>query len=654
MASTQEPVIFQHLRNLAAAQGSSQQSDRQLLQQFIANRDEAAFALLVQRHGAMVLAISRSVLRHHQDAEDVFQAAFLVLARKANTIQKQDALGSWLHGVAYRLALKVKVQGARRRDREQAASDPSSTCANDDLALLELRAILHEEVHRLAEKYRASLLLCYWEGKTRDEAAEQLGMSSGAFKKCLERARSLLGSRLIRRGLAPSSAFLATLFTENGAQAILPRGLTKTTAQASAAFATGNTAVGSAAAVALAEGVIYTMKLTKWTMTLLALLLLSGVGTGLGLGAYHLLEGEPGESRGNAVGGTNLQTVGARAKESVGEKTDKERIVGVWHILKLQGNGEDLLPVNLLPLGRITFAKDGKFTMSVIDDLKKGNYSLVGSGKVDLDLAMGKSDVALGIYAFDGNDRLNICVSNERKDRPTEFKADKGTGNIVFSLSRCKPGEEKPSPEEIAKNKPVIDKLKGGAAIEVSANNLRQIALAMHNFHDQSRSFPTHAIYSKDGKTPLLSWRVAILPYIEQSKLYEEFKLDEPWDSAHNKKLIPRMPKLYAMPGVKDGETYYQVVTGPGTLFDGSKKMKLNDITDGASNTFLVVEAKTSVTWSRPDDLQLPKNKETRLPVGGIFSEGFNVSLCDGSVQFLPHTTPADKLRALVTPAAGD
>ena len=194
-------------------------------------------------------------------------------------------------------------------------------------------------------------------------------------------------------------------------------------------------------------------------------------------------------------------------------------------------------------------------------------------------------------------------------------------------------------------------------AREHSANNLKEIGLAMHNIHGQTKSLPARAIYSKDGKTQLLSWRVTILPHIGHMKLYEEFKLDEPWDSAHNKKLIPKMPKLYTMAvatDAKEGETFYQVVFGPGTLFDGSKKMRFQDVKDGTSNTLLVVEAKSPVVWTRPDDLQLPKDKATRLPVGGLFKDGFNALLCDASVRFVPSDVPVATFRALITPAARD
>jgi prepilin-type processing-associated H-X9-DG protein len=197
-------------------------------------------------------------------------------------------------------------------------------------------------------------------------------------------------------------------------------------------------------------------------------------------------------------------------------------------------------------------------------------------------------------------------------------------------------------------------------ARDQSVKNLRMIVIAMHNYHDTYKRLPFHAIYDKDGKTPLLSWRVAILPFIEEGPLYNEFKLDEPWDSRHNRQLINKMPKIYASV-VKDpkgekgeGVTHYQVFTGPDTVFDGAKKMGVANITDGLSNTFMVVEAKEPVLWTRPSDLEFPKEKD-RLPgLGGLFKEGFHVAFCDGSVRFLSHDNPVATLRALVTPRGGE
>ncbi len=644
MEQTQGAMVLRHIRQLVASQSHGQQSDLQLLQRFIADREEAAFTTLVRRHGPMVLGVSRGVLHHQQDAEDVFQATFLVLARKADTIRKHEAVSSWLHGVAYRLALKAKTRTDRRRRREEPTRDAEASPA-DDLTMRELRTILHEELHRLPEKYRASLLLCYWEGKTRDEAAERLGVTAGAFKKYLARARELLGSRLARRGLAPSAALFATLFAESGAHAAISSVTTLSTARAAVAFAMGNGAStgASGAAAVLAEGVLRTMTITKYVKLLLSLLLVSGLGAGASLATYAAF--------------TEQQTeLGIAAPifqhAPPGERSDKDRIVGTWRFAKAVANGQDL-PVEFTTVARMTFTKDGKLVMKVLDQAKEGAYKLVGAGKIDMSPNSDK-DLGPAIFKFDGDDRLTVCASNQgtNKPRPTEFAAEKGSGLVLFVLQRAKPGDDKLTPEQ----KGAIDKVREAANRAISVNNLKQIGLAFHNYHDQGKAFPAHAIYSKDGKTPLLSWRVAILPYIEQDGLYKQFKLDEPWDSDHNKKLIARMPAIYELPGAKKepGMTYYQVITGDGTLFVGTKQMTLADITDGTSNTLLATEGKVPVTWTRPDDLQMPKDKDKVPAIGGHFQNGTNVLMCDGAVRFVPRTIAPAKLRALITPSGGE
>src|ERR1017187_6398699 len=154
MPISQESNLMRHLRKLVSTHGPAQQSDRQLLQRFLAEADEAAFAALVERHGAMVLGVCRSVLQHQQDAEDALQATFLVLARKAHSIRKQQSLASWLHGVAYRLALKAKVQASKRRAQAKPTAEPIAPA--DDLTVRELQAILHEELQALPEKHHAA------------------------------------------------------------------------------------------------------------------------------------------------------------------------------------------------------------------------------------------------------------------------------------------------------------------------------------------------------------------------------------------------------------------------------------------------------------------------------------------------------------------
>ena len=188
-----------------------------------------------------------------------------------------------------------------------------------------------------------------------------------------------------------------------------------------------------------------------------------------------------------------------------------------------------------------------------------------------------------------------------------------------------------------------------------SVNNLKQIGLALHFYHDVNKALPPAGISDADGK-PLLSWRVAILPYLEQQALYQQFDLNQPWDHPTNKKLIAQMPPIYRVPGAetKEGETNYRVLVGPGSIFElrkgpGGKATgpKLFQITDGTSNTIMVVEAAEPTIWTRPDDL--PYNPNGPLPKLGISPEGFNALMADGSVRFIRSTTREDVLRPYLT-----
>lgn len=185
-----------------------------------------------------------------------------------------------------------------------------------------------------------------------------------------------------------------------------------------------------------------------------------------------------------------------------------------------------------------------------------------------------------------------------------------------------------------------------------SSNNLKQFGLAVHNSHDTFGVFPFQH-RPKEQAHPGLSWRVAILPFVEQDNLYREFHLDEPWDSEHNKKLIEKMPKIYAPPpGVeaKAGQTYYRMFDGPGTMY----RMKaIADVTDGTSNTLMVVEAGEPVIWTKPDEL--PYDPDKPLPkLGGHFPGGFNALLGDGSVRFIRKGIDEKTLRALITANGGE
>ncbi|MCI0455427.1 MAG: sigma-70 family RNA polymerase sigma factor, partial [Gemmataceae bacterium] len=212
MARPQTDQLLQHIRRLASGDATAGSSDTELLRHFLGQGDEAAFTALVRRHGPMVWQVCLSALGQREDAEDVFQATFLVLARKAGSVRKPESLACWLHGVALSLARKVRGRNLRPRPAAGEALDRVPARPMDDLTWRELRQVLHEELGRLPEKNRLPILLCHLEGRTQDEAARALGWSLGRLRGRLLRGRELLRARLARRGLAPSVPLLAALF----------------------------------------------------------------------------------------------------------------------------------------------------------------------------------------------------------------------------------------------------------------------------------------------------------------------------------------------------------------------------------------------------------------------------------------------------------
>jgi hypothetical protein len=202
---------------------------------------------------------------------------------------------------------------------------------------------------------------------------------------------------------------------------------------------------------------------------------------------------------------------------------------------------------------------------------------------------------------------------------------------------------------------PAVQAAREAARRTMSRNNLRQIGLAMHNYNDVHGHFPARAIFDKQGK-PLLSWRVELLPYLEEGGLYKQFKLDEPWDSPHNKKLIDRMPSCYKNPNHDEsGKSMYLAPVGPGTCFEGTKASTMNQIADGTASTILLVEADADhdVVWTRPDDLPFdPEHPVAGL--GNLRPNGFLALMADGSVRFFFKESAPEALRALFTRDAGD
>ncbi|MFO0967426.1 MAG: sigma-70 family RNA polymerase sigma factor [Gemmataceae bacterium] len=257
--------VLDRLRLLAGIPKCRDLADEALLHSFAQTRDEAAFTVLLERHGPMVLGVCRRALVRREDAEDACQATFLVLARKAGSVRRVASLHSWLHGVARRVSAQFKREQARRARRERSAPQPAAQDTATDISWQEVQAALDDELQQVPERYRAPLILCYLQGKTRDEAAKELGVSSGALHGRLERGRELLRGRLTRRGIALSAALFGTVLGE-GAQAALPPTFVVASAKAASLFAAGTTlAEGAipAQVLTLTQGVLKTMFLTK-------------------------------------------------------------------------------------------------------------------------------------------------------------------------------------------------------------------------------------------------------------------------------------------------------------------------------------------------------------------------------------------------------
>jgi RNA polymerase sigma factor (sigma-70 family) len=297
MARRELHKVLDHLRRVAGAADAGDLSDRQLLHRFARQHDENAFAVLVRRHAALVLGVCQRILCRTQDAEDVFQATFLVLARKAVSTRWRESIANWLHEVAHRLAVKARAEIARRHIHERQAGDMARTETRTEDSLRELCGVLDEELRRLPEHYRQPLLLCYLEGQTRDQAARQLGWSLRTLHRRLECGLKLLRSRLTARGLTLSAALLSAALAQQTASAESSALLLGITVRAATHFAAMGDAGVSAAIVSLAEEGLKSMAMIKAKITLAVLLVGSVMVIGAGTLTHHLLSARQPQTR---------------------------------------------------------------------------------------------------------------------------------------------------------------------------------------------------------------------------------------------------------------------------------------------------------------------------------------------------------------------
>jgi RNA polymerase sigma factor (sigma-70 family) len=280
MATASMTSVIQHLRRTALRQEGADLADGELLECYITRQDEAAFEALVRRHGPMVLGVCRRILRNDADADDAFQATFLVLVRKAASVRPSGMLSNWLYGVAHNTALKAKAMNHKRRSKEKVAGSMPKLEASEGV-WREVQALLDEEMGRLPDKYRVPIVLCDLEGKTIKEAARHLIWPQGTLATRLAQGRRMLAQRLAKHGLTLSGGALAALLSHGIASANVPAQLVNSTIKAATFFAAGQMAGAIASNVSvLTEGVLKTMLLTRLKLTTGVLLVVAVLGAG--------------------------------------------------------------------------------------------------------------------------------------------------------------------------------------------------------------------------------------------------------------------------------------------------------------------------------------------------------------------------------------
>jgi len=325
MVSGQLSSFGRQVRGMMLARDPAVLGDAELVERFVASQDAAAFEALVRRHGPMVLGVCRRVLNDPNDAEDAFQATFVVLLRRIGSLERPQLLANWLYGVAGRTAREARNRLGRRRAREQQAMDLPDNRPADADHWADARPVLDEELERLPEKYRVPVVLCDLQSRSRKQAAEQMGLPEGTVSSRLARARDILRRRLTRRGLSLSTASLAALLAAESTAHALPPALARGTIDAILASAAAPAAAGalSAPVVALSEGVLEAMFATKLKLTTALVLSVALLGVGAGLFTHQVLASA--EAQGFLAADQEKPGDKPKAQKPNGDKPDPEK-----------------------------------------------------------------------------------------------------------------------------------------------------------------------------------------------------------------------------------------------------------------------------------------------------------------------------------------
>jgi RNA polymerase sigma factor (sigma-70 family) len=383
MATQSINAVIHHLRRAALFSEVAHLTDGELLELFLAHRSEAAFEALVHRHGPMVLGVCRRMIGDLHDAEDAFQATFLVLARKAASVAPREGVGNWLYGVAFRTAQRARAVRARRASHEKSGNDMRHLRTEPVDRIQDLERLLDEKLNRLPDKYRLALILCDLENRPRKEAARQLKVPEGTPSSRLAAARKLLAKRLARHGTLLSASALATMLSRSAAAANVPSGLAKCTSKAASLYLAGQAASGtvSASAHALTEGVMKTMflaKLAKMT-AVVVFLAFSCVGVGFLAGS--------GDTDGavRAVQPGELPGTSPAEKKKGADKDAKFDLQGVWQTVRSTFNGkrrdeEKAVELEFKTTELIIIRSPRHIEMPIVYEWKPGILTITGQG----------------------------------------------------------------------------------------------------------------------------------------------------------------------------------------------------------------------------------------------------------------------------------
>jgi RNA polymerase sigma factor (sigma-70 family) len=464
MPANRVSEVIQYLRRVLPSQDAADVTDGLLLGRFIEEKDEAAIQGLIRRHGPMVWGVCCRLLRDHHDAEDAFQATFLVLVRKAASIVPQGMVANWLYGVAPQTALKARANAARRKGRERQVTEmPEPAAAKQDL-WNDLQPLLDQELSRLPERYRALIVLCDLEGKTRKEAARQLGLPEGTVGSRLARARTLLARRLARHGLMATGGTLAAVLSEKAASAVVPASVVSDTMRTATLWACGQGAAAgavSARVALLTDGVLKTMSLTKLKVVtvLLVAVAVTGFSTSL-LGRQFLAARADSPVIAKVAETPSAATNASGRGPSNQEETlpvalasqEVRRLEGVWTVRHVETNGKALFDADSLKeAARITFEENtAKMTGLEVFSVRDFTFKLYPDRKpkaIDVTFQDGpkKGETFEGIYVIRGNE-VHICLRLKQNElgRPKGYVTNSGTTLYTFILERA--GAKEPAP----------------------------------------------------------------------------------------------------------------------------------------------------------------------------------------------------------------